>query len=195
MTFEKEIERASRFGRPMSLLILDLDKFKDVNDNHGHQRGDSVLIELATRIKSAIREVDTLARYGGEEFVLILPETDLSGAEQAAEKVNELVRQHPFGSADEPRLRVTISIGIAVYPDHGDSPAALIKAADTALYAAKAGGRDRHEVAVAASAGDVPSPAQEMSALDAETRTALESAAASVAGPASRDRDEGPAGP
>jgi two-component system cell cycle response regulator len=194
MTFEKEIERAIRFGRPMSLLILDLDKFKDVNDAHGHQRGDSVLIELATRIKGAIREVDTLARYGGEEFVLILPETDLAGAEQAAEKVNELVRQLAFSAGDEPPLRLTISIGIAVYPDHGDTPAALIKAADTALYAAKAGGRDRHEVAVAASAGDVPSRGREMSALNAETRNALESAAAAVAGSAARDTDEGPAG-
>jgi len=153
-----------------------------------------VLIELATRIKGAIREVDTLARYGGEEFVLILPETDLAGAEQAAEKVNELVRQLAFSAGDEPPLRLTISIGIAVYPDHGDTPAALIKAADTALYAAKAGGRDRHEVAVAASAGDVPSRGREMSALNAETRNALESAAAAVAGSAARDTDEGPAG-
>lgn len=190
MTFDKEIERASRFGRPMSLLILDLDKFKDVNDTYGHQRGDSVLIELATRIKGAIREVDTLARYGGEEFVLILPETDLAGAEQAAEKVCELVRQRRFGSTDEEPLRLTISIGIAVYPDHGDTPAMLVKAADTALYAAKARGRDRHEVGPVPTGMDVDTaPTRTLAQLAPETRNALESAAAAVVRPGSSDID------
>ncbi|HEV2889885.1 MAG TPA: diguanylate cyclase, partial [Frankiaceae bacterium] len=101
MNFDKEIERASRFQRPLALLLFDLDKFKQVNDVYGHQRGDSVLIELATRVKGAIREVDTLARYGGEEFVLILPETDLEGATLAAGKICEIVRQRRFGAAGE----------------------------------------------------------------------------------------------
>jgi two-component system cell cycle response regulator len=149
MNFDKEIERASRFQRPLALLIFDLDKFKQVNDVYGHQRGDSVLIELATRVKGAIREVDTLARYGGEEFVLILPETDLEGATLAAGKICELVRQRRFGAAGEEPIRVTVSIGIAVYPEHGRHGATLVKSADSALYAAKEAGRDGYWVASA----------------------------------------------
>ncbi len=147
MNFDKEIERASRFQRPLALLIFDLDKFKQVNDVHGHQRGDSVLIELATRVKSAIREVDTLARYGGEEFVLILPETDLDGATLTAGKICEIVRQRRFGAAGEEPIRVTVSVGVAVYPEHGRSGATLVKSADAALYAAKEAGRDGYWVA------------------------------------------------
>lgn len=161
MNFDKEIERASRFGRPLALLIFDLDKFKQVNDVYGHPRGDSVLIELATRVKGAIREVDTLARYGGEEFVLILPETDLEGATLAAGKICELVRQRRFGAAGEEPIRVTVSIGIAVYPDHGRSGATLVRSADAALYAAKEAGRDGYWVATAMPEmpeGDLPSP-------------------------------------
>lgn len=147
MNFDKEIERASRFQRPLALLIFDLDKFKQVNDVHGHQRGDSVLIELATRVKGAIREVDTLARYGGEEFVLILPETDLEGATLTAGKICEIVRQRRFGAADEEPIRVTVSVGIAVYPEHGRSGVTLVRSADAALYAAKEAGRDGYWVA------------------------------------------------
>jgi len=147
MNFDKEIERASRFQRPLALLIFDLDKFKQVNDVYGHQRGDSVLIELATRVKGAIREVDTLARYGGEEFVLILPETDLEGATLAAGKICELVRQRRFGAAGEEPIRVTVSVGVAVYPEHGRGGATLVRSADAALYAAKESGRDGYWVA------------------------------------------------
>ncbi|HEX8002061.1 MAG TPA: diguanylate cyclase [Mycobacteriales bacterium] len=147
MNFDKEIERASRFQRPLALLIFDLDKFKQVNDQYGHQRGDSVLIELATRVKGAIREVDTLARYGGEEFVLILPETDLEGATLAAGKICEIVRQRRFGAAGEEPIRVTVSVGVAVYPEHGRSGATLVRSADAALYAAKESGRDGYWVA------------------------------------------------
>jgi GGDEF domain-containing protein/HAMP domain-containing protein len=143
MTFDKEIERASRFGRPLSVLMLDLDKFKAVNDTYGHQRGDSVLIELATRIKGAIREVDTLARYGGEEFVPD-PAGDrrdrrsADGGEAVRAGRQPPLRQHRRGAAAADRLR-----RVAVYPDHAATPAGLVKAADTALYAAKGAGRDR----------------------------------------------------
>ena len=167
MRFDQEIERASRFGRPLALLIFDLDKFKAVNDEYGHQRGDSVLIELATRVKGAIREVDTLARYGGEEFVLILPETDVEGATQAAAKICDIVRQRRFGAAGEVPIRITVSIGVAVYPDHGRTGASLVKSADSALYAAKEAGRDAYWLAMpmvdeqdlpVVSQGSVPSP-------------------------------------
>jgi two-component system, cell cycle response regulator len=142
MNFAKEIERAARFHRPLALLVLDLDKFKDVNDAHGHQRGDSVLIELATRVSAEIREVDTFARYGGEEFVLVLPETDASGAAKAAERVCEVVRHRAFGHHDEEPLRITVSVGVAVFPGHGTTAADLVRSADAALYAAKEAGRN-----------------------------------------------------
>jgi two-component system, cell cycle response regulator len=142
MTFAKEIERSSRFGRPLALLLLDLDKFKDVNDHYGHQRGDSVLIELATRVKAEIREVDTLARYGGEEFVLVLPETDAGGAAGAAQRICEVVRHRPFSQEGEDPLAITVSVGVSVFPTHGSTAATLMRNADTALYAAKDAGRD-----------------------------------------------------
>ncbi|MDX6204463.1 MAG: hypothetical protein QOF39_520 [Frankiales bacterium] len=147
MTFAKEIERSSRFGRPLALLLLDLDKFKDVNDSFGHQRGDSVLIELATRVKAEIREVDTLARYGGEEFVLVLPETDAAGAAGAAQRICEVVRHRPFNHEGEEPLAITVSVGVSVFPAHGNSAATLMRKADTALYAAKDAGRDAWRMA------------------------------------------------
>jgi two-component system cell cycle response regulator len=147
MTFAKEIERSSRFGRPLALLLLDLDKFKDVNDTYGHQRGDSVLIELATRVKAEIREVDTLARYGGEEFVLVLPETDAAGAAGAAQRIGEVVRHRPFTQEGEEPLGITVSVGVSVFPAHGSSAATLMRNADTALYAAKDAGRDAWRMA------------------------------------------------
>ena len=147
MTFAKEIERSSRFGRPLALLLLDLDKFKDVNDTYGHQRGDSVLIELATRVKAEIREVDTLARYGGEEFVLVLPETDAAGAAGAAQRICEVVRHRPFNHEGEEPLAITVSVGVSVFPAHGSSAATLMRNADTALYAAKDAGRDAWRMA------------------------------------------------
>jgi len=143
MQLGKEIERASRFGRPLSLLMLDLDHFKSVNDTYGHPRGDAVLVELASRIRAQIREVDTLARYGGEELVLLLPETDATGAALTAARVCQVVRGRTFGRDDEPPLTVTVSVGVAVFPTAGVSAAALLRAADEALYDAKRAGRDR----------------------------------------------------
>jgi two-component system, cell cycle response regulator len=138
----REIERAVRFARPMGLLMLDLDHFKNVNDSHGHQVGDAVLIEIAERVRAEVREVDLVARYGGEEFTVVLPETDRGGAEHIAQRICERVRGRPLHAAGV-ELRVTVSIGVAVLPDDGTTPSALIRAADEALYAAKAAGRDR----------------------------------------------------
>lgn len=145
LTVGKEIERASRFSRPLSLLMLDLDLFKRVNDNYGHQRGDDVLVELAERLRGQVRDVDVLARYGGEEFVAVLPETDEAGALQAAERIRAAVRRAPFGDGDDP-LDMTVSIGVAVFPQHGDSSADLLGRADEAMYAAKRAGRDTFRV-------------------------------------------------
>jgi diguanylate cyclase (GGDEF)-like protein len=147
MSLAREIERSNRFDRPLAVLMLDLDHFKQVNDTYGHARGDAVLRELAERVQEQIREVDTFARYGGEEFVVVLPETTLEGAAQLAERICAGVRRAPFRTDGEEPLEVTISIGGAAFPIHGSSPATLMRAADKALYEAKALGRDRWHVA------------------------------------------------
>ena len=142
MTVGKEIERAARFGRPLALLMLDLDYFKQVNDTYGHQRGDAVLIELASRVRAQVRDVDTVARYGGEEVVVILPETDEAGAIQAAERICDAVRRRPFGDPGQRGVHVTVSVGAAIFPGHGTTAGLLLRRADEALYEAKAAGRD-----------------------------------------------------
>lgn len=146
MSVTKEIERASRFDRPLALLMLDLDHFKDVNDSFGHQRGDAVLIELAGRIRAEARDVDTVARYGGEEIVVVLPETDEAGARQAAERFCAAIRRKPFGEPGLPPIRLTVSVGVAVFPSHGSTASSLLACADAALYEAKHAGRDTWRV-------------------------------------------------
>jgi diguanylate cyclase (GGDEF)-like protein len=147
MTVGKEIERSARFGRPLALLMLDLDHFKDVNDTYGHQRGDAVLVELAGRIRAQVRDVDTVARYGGEEIVVILPETDEAGATQAADRICDAVRRRPFGEPGQDLVEITVSAGAAVFPTHGATAGILLRRADEALYAAKHAGRDTWRLA------------------------------------------------
>ncbi len=146
MTVTKEIERAARFGRPLALLMLDLDHFKAVNDSFGHQRGDAVLVELAARIRGEVRDVDTVARYGGEEIVVVLPETDKAGAAQLTERICEAIRRKPFGEPGQPPVHVTVSGGVSVFPTHGLVASALLARADEALYVAKRSGRDTWRV-------------------------------------------------
>jgi diguanylate cyclase (GGDEF)-like protein len=141
-TLSREVERAHRFGRPLSVLMLDLDHFKAVNDTHGHDYGDVVLREFARRLSGCLREVDTVARYGGEEFAVVLPETDSEGATRVAERILEAIRTEPFGPPEQP-WPLTTSIGIASYPIHGRVAAEILRSADTALYTAKRDGRDR----------------------------------------------------
>jgi len=155
MALAREVERATRFARPLAVMMLDLDRFKLVNDVHGHQRGDAVLVEVATRVKAVVREVDVLARYGGEELVVVLPETDLVGAQRLAGRIVEEMRHSAFGGPGEVPVQVTVSVGVALHPEHGASAAALLRAADEALYAAKSDGRDCWRVA----APPRPSPA------------------------------------
>lgn len=135
---------ATRFGRQFSVLMLDLDRFKIVNDSHGHQRGDAVLIEFARRVDSALREVDTFVRYGGEEFVCLLSETGLHGAIATAQKIIDVVRDEGFGGPDEIEVHITVSAGVATFPDHGRSFNEVLEAADRALYCAKQEGRNRY---------------------------------------------------
>jgi diguanylate cyclase (GGDEF)-like protein len=147
----REVERAHRFDRSLSVLMLDLDRFKVVNDTYGHQRGDAVLHEFARRVQGEIREVDILARYGGEEFVVVLPETSADGAQNLAERICTVVRGTPFRwEDDDVELTVTVSIGGAVYPEHGATSRTLLQQADRALYRAKNDGRDRWTMAVTA---------------------------------------------
>lgn len=147
MQFRQVLATSMRFNRPFSVLMLDLDHFKEVNDTHGHQRGDAILIEFAHRVSAILREVDTFARYGGEEFICLLSETDVTGAVTTAEKIHEVIRSQPFAGVAEDPIRITTSIGVASYPDHGSSYQDLVEAADRALYQAKQQGRDRVKVA------------------------------------------------
>jgi diguanylate cyclase (GGDEF)-like protein len=158
MALAKEVERATRFGRPLTLMMLDLDHFKRVNDEHGHLRGDAVLVELARRLRDQVREVDLIARYGGEEMIVILPETDLGGAQVVAERVCAAVRGTPFGDAGEEPLAITVSAGLAAFPEHGATVGVLVRNADEALYAAKREGRDRWRTARPATGGIAARP-------------------------------------
>jgi two-component system cell cycle response regulator len=145
LSLRKEIERASRFNRPLTVLMIDIDRFKDVNDRFGHQRGDGVLVEVTRRIMGTIRtQIDFVARYGGEEFVVVLPETPSEGGKVVAEKVRSAVRDHPF-VGDGSHLTITVSVGVAVFPIDGLTSEDLIRAADQAMYRAKRAGRDRVE--------------------------------------------------
>lgn len=143
MQFRQVLATAQRFERPFSILMMDLDRFKLVNDTFGHPRGDAILVEFAQRVNKVLREVDTFARYGGEEFICLLSETDLYGAATTAEKIIDALRSEPFGHLGEDAIALTVSIGVASYPEHGDTFKALVQAADQALYSAKQQGRDR----------------------------------------------------
>lgn len=139
---DEETERAKRFTHPLSVLMIDVDHFKAVNDGHGHPAGDAVLREIARRLGGQIRNVDRLARYGGEEFVAILVQTEAEAARQVAERMRRAVARQAILATQTLALEVSVSLGVATLPDHGDSPGALLAAADKALYAAKASGRN-----------------------------------------------------
>lgn len=139
---DDEISRSNRSGRPISLLMLDIDHFKVVNDTHGHPAGDVVLRLLSRILVTESRAIDRVCRYGGEEFVVIMPETNASAATKLGERLRAAVERTPFDIGNA-YVSVTISIGVATYPRHVDSLDGLVVAADSALYSAKRGGRNR----------------------------------------------------
>jgi diguanylate cyclase (GGDEF)-like protein len=142
-SLERELRRASRSGRAIGIVLVDIDHFKRVNDTHGHEAGDKLLKAVGQFLQSRMREEDLACRYGGEEFVFVLPEASLDATSQRAERLREEVKglrvQHR-GRDLEP---VSISLGVAVFPEHGTTGASLLRSADHALYRAKAEGRDR----------------------------------------------------
>jgi two-component system, cell cycle response regulator len=138
---EREFSRAQRHKRPLSLVMFDIDRFKQVNDVHGHLAGDFVLRDLAALVNQVIRKDELFCRYGGEEFCIILPETNQTEAVEAAERYRRVVEQHTF-MYQEQRLPVTISLGVSAFDSSMTSIEALIDSADTKLYEAKKLGRN-----------------------------------------------------
>jgi diguanylate cyclase (GGDEF)-like protein len=140
---DREVERSDRSGRELSVLFLDLDRFKLVNDRYGHLVGSSVLRELGGLLRDSIRAVDTVSRYGGDEFTIVLVDTGLEGARLVAERIRRAVHTHPFGGARGLQLDLTLSIGVATFPFHGRNREQLLDIADKAMYLAKALGRNQ----------------------------------------------------
>ncbi|MBL8920691.1 MAG: GGDEF domain-containing protein [Myxococcaceae bacterium] len=139
---ERELSRCRRYGRTLSLVLIDVDHFKKINDTFGHLAGDAVLKEVASAIKKRIRKEDHLSRYGGEEFAVLTPEIDLKGARAMAEKLRRMIEKHEF-SFDDEVIPVTISCGVGTLGKKGDTSAALVQRADEKLYEAKAAGRNQ----------------------------------------------------
>ncbi len=144
----REAKRALRSGRPLSLLFLDLDGFKNVNDAHGHLLGSRALVETAEVVRSCSRETDVVARFGGDEFAVVLPDTGAPGARSVAERVRERLAEHHFLVTEGLDVRLTVSIGIATLPDAASSSDELIEAADAAMYRVKDRGKNGIEAAV-----------------------------------------------
>lgn len=139
---EEEAERARRFGHPFALVMVDVDHFKGINDAHGHPVGDVVLREVAKRLSDQVRTVDRVARFGGEEFAIVVMESDRAAALETAQRICAAVQGGPVLAHDMLPLMVTVSAGVASLPQDAGTPEALIAAADKALYAAKAAGRN-----------------------------------------------------
>jgi diguanylate cyclase (GGDEF)-like protein len=142
----EEMERASRSGGEVSLLYMDLDHFKRVNDDHGHAVGDAVLRMFADRVRRAVRRVDVLIRRGGEEFVLIMPQTGATQAHATGNRIQHTLNEGPFELDGGVRIRQTVSVGVATWDQH-ETPEQLERRADAAMYEAKRLGRNRVVVA------------------------------------------------
>ena len=141
-TLENEVARSKRHKHDFSVLVIDIDHFKEYNDTYGHLAGDEVLSRLATVFKESVRSCDYVARYGGEEFILVLPEIGPEDGVKAAERIRKKVAKENF-AGDGETIQVTVSVGVASYPKDGDDSQSIIRHADTALYKSKESGRNR----------------------------------------------------
>jgi diguanylate cyclase (GGDEF)-like protein len=142
--FEREMQRAQRYQRPLSLIMLDIDHFKVFNDTHGHLWGDAILKQVAQTLEDNLRKADILARFGGEEFVVLLPEIDQIHASQVAEKLRRAIERVIFPKAEtQPLGRITVSLGLASFPENAVGAGDLIHFADQGLYLAKSRGRNQ----------------------------------------------------
>jgi diguanylate cyclase (GGDEF)-like protein len=139
---EEEVERANRYHHPVSLVFIDLDHFKKVNDTHGHGVGSLVLREVADVLWTIVRNTDRPARYGGDEFVVVMPETDKAGAFSVGERFRETVAARAFATRDGANVRITASLGLATFPDDAADATSLLEIADRAMYLGKARGRN-----------------------------------------------------
>ncbi|MFH1656103.1 MAG: diguanylate cyclase [Candidatus Omnitrophota bacterium] len=141
---QEELDRAKMLNMPLSLIMLDIDFFKNYNDTLGHQRGDYVLMEIAKLIKDQSRKMDYVCRYGGEEFAIILPQTDIKESSIIAERLRRKIHEHKFADQKvQPNKNLTISVGLAAFPKDAQTKSTLIDAADQALYTAKRMGRNK----------------------------------------------------
>jgi diguanylate cyclase (GGDEF)-like protein len=145
----RETKRASRSGRPLSLLFMDLDGFKSINDRHGHLCGSRALVEAAAVIKVSARETDVVARFGGDEFAVVLPDTGGEGAYAVGERVRERIAAHHFLESEGLTIRLTVSVGVSTLPDVASSAEELVQAADTAMYQVKERGKNGIQAAAA----------------------------------------------
>lgn len=134
---EKEFERTKRYDSTFSVIMFDLDNFKDINDTFGHQTGDKVLMEVASLIKKVVRSVDVISRWGGDEFLILCPETGLSEACRLAERLREKIAEYSFPGG----IQVTVSVGVCEFSSK-DNPEQLLSKVDEALYRAKSSGKN-----------------------------------------------------
>lgn len=142
--FEIELSRAQRYGTVLTVAVIDADRFKSLNDEHGHQAGDLALKRIGALLRDSFRQSDTAGRYGGEEFVVILPETDLEAAYQKLDMLRELVAGTPIAApGNGEQIQVTISAGLATFPSDGQEPTQLFRLADERMFHAKQEGRNR----------------------------------------------------
>ncbi|MCX7926184.1 MAG: diguanylate cyclase [Fimbriimonadales bacterium] len=142
--YREEVNLCRRYQHPLTIMLIDLDGFKQVNDQYGHLEGDYLLVQLAEILQSALRNTELIARYGGDEFVVLMPSTNLQGGVVAARRVAQAVREVTFlDTTGNPYLKISVSIGVAAYPNSTDDPAQLLEKADEALEIAKRSGRNR----------------------------------------------------